>query len=68
MTNQQRALEKSVLQAARRLRGSIVKRGLHYVPSVTWACFEFACDRLNDYHAERQRKRRGYVSRPLEGK
>lgn len=51
------ALERSVLSAARVLMGSIRKYGREAVPWPTWERFYRAESRLQDFHAERQRKR-----------
>lgn len=54
---EQFALERSVLSAARALRGAITLRGIAGVSYTTWARFLKAEDALNDFHAERQRRK-----------
>ena len=51
----QYALERSVLNAARALRGAVTMHGIHHVSMTTWERFLKAEDALNDFHAERQR-------------
>lgn len=53
------ALERTVLDAARALRGSVKKYGTEMVPSETWQRFLNAEDALHAFHAERQRRKNG---------
>ena len=53
------ALERTVLNAARALRGSIRKHGLPdtMIPYSTWLRFLNAEDALHAFHADRQRRK-----------
>lgn len=52
------ALERAVLNAARALRGALVKHTYpEGIPDTTWLRFNVAADALHEYHAAKARRR-----------